>query len=242
MKPEDSTEDDELVTEPERIAEILDELNRHLVLINVRLDPDGPLYDSLLMRLDPAQNRLYLDELTPVVAGRVLLPGDSFSVFASLRGIAIRFTITIEAVLPDTDQTLYVCQYPEEIGYLQRRDIFRVHLPLYERRQVKIKRREWGGQINTLLVDLSVKGFCLEMSTVDSASHPIGSHFDYYDMVLPDLQTPLFGEATLVNLRPSPRPGSIYAGFIITNLDAQTERALMRVTLYYQREARKLVD
>ena len=58
-------------------------------------------------------------------------------------------------------------------------------------------------------------------------------------MELPETRTALSGEANLINLRASPRPGLLSAGFAILNLDPQTERALMRAALYYQREARK---
>jgi c-di-GMP-binding flagellar brake protein YcgR len=237
---EDGT-DTELVRIPEKISTILDEINRHLVLIGVRLDSDGPLYNSLLVRLDPIRQKLYLDELNPLEEQQPLRAGQDLCVYASLRGIAIRFSMAVEDVLLEDEHTLYVGSYPSEISYLQRRDIFRVHLPIYDRRSVRLQQDESETELSGQIIDLSVKGFCLELRKTDIDQEQLGSIFRYLGMELPDLRSPLSGEAVLVNLRPSPKPDTLSAGFVIANLDPQTERSLMRATLYYQREAIKVV-
>jgi len=231
--------DDESVTAPEQISATLDEINRHLVLVRVRLDPDGPLYDSFLVRLDKQQKRFYLNALSPAEVPEQGLFAQSIDIFVSLRGIAIRFAVTIEDVLREKDRTLYVGPYPTEILYLQRRDIFRVHLPLYDRRNVVLRHEDSDARTSARILDMSVKGFCVELNQADIKESQIGSRFEYMDMELPAQRNSLSGEATLVNLRPSPKAGLVSAGFAITNMDPQSERALMRAALYYQREARK---
>ena len=113
-------------------------------------------------------------------------------------------------------------------------------MPIYDRRQARLRHRKSKTDIETLIIDLSVKGFCLELSAADIEQYPLGSRFEYRDMILPDSQILLSGEVVLVNLRPTPKPGRVAAGFAIVNLNPQTERSLMRVALYYQREARKM--
>ena len=94
-------------------------------------------------------------------------------------------------------------------------------------------------EISGRLVDLSIKGFCLEVAEHAVTPGQIGAIFRYAGMQLPDARNTLTGDATMVNLRPSPLTGFSYAGFNILDMDPQTERALMRAALFYQRDARK---
>jgi flagellar brake protein len=230
---------DEYVSKPDRIAAILDEINRRLLLVSVRLNSDGPLFDSLLVRLDKTAAKLYLDELNPIEELTPLSPKREVDVFVTLRGIAIRFSVTIDGILIEDGRPLYAADYPSKILYLQRRDIFRVHLPLYDRRRIRIRRRTTDTEIDARIIDLSAKGFCLELKAGDVNPADVGSAFAFTEMDLPELRTLLSGDAVLINVRESPRVGWISAGFAILDLDPQTERSLMRATLYYQREARK---
>lgn len=236
------SDDDRAIAQPERIAAILDEINRRPLLIGVRREPDGPLYNSLLVRLDPTQKRLYLDEFSPLEDHRQMHAGQGVRIHASLRGIAIRFSTTVEEILLEDGHHLYAGSYPTQIVYLQRRHIFRVRLPLYDRRHVIVQDRATETEFAARILDLSVRGFCLEVGVSDLDETRLGARFRYAGMELPGQRSPLSGEAVLVNLRPSPRSGTLSAGFEIANLDPLTERSLMRAALYYQREAKKLVD
>lgn len=220
----DETEDDESVTTPKRIAAILDEINRQLILISARLESsESRLYQTALIRLDHEQAVLYLDELHPAEAANPIHPGHCLSLCTSLHGCGVRFKVTVEDIVAEKDGALYACCYPSEIRYLQRRDVFRVRVPIYNRRQARLRHRESKTDIESLIIDLSVKGFCLELSAADIEPHPLGSRFEYRDIILPDSQIPLSGEVVLVNLRPTSRPGRVAAGFAIVNLAPQTE-------------------
>jgi len=239
---EPETNDTHTVIKPERIASILNEMRQQLVLIGVRVDAEGPLYNSLLVRLDEATQQLYLDELNPFDAQESLAVGDIVHIYASLRGIAIRFVMTVDNIFIEDGHMLYVGAYPTHISYLQRRDIFRVPLPLHERRSVTLQHERSELELTARLIDLSIKGFCIGVLNGTLNSRCLQTHFRYLNMDLPELRAPLSGQATLVNLRPSIHPGITAAGFSIIHSDPQTERALMRAALYYQREARKKAD
>lgn len=230
----------DLVSDKQRIASALAELNRQLILVSVRLDADGPLYDSRILELDVASQSLLLAALTPSEGEIRLGPEQDLYVYATMRGIAIRFTTTVEQVLTSEAGDRYVCAVPEQMLYLQRRDIFRVPLPRHDHRTVAIRAEDTAREIVARLKDLSIKGFCLEIPVADVNQHQLGSTFHYQGMNLPETRTALSGQATLINLRPSPNPGHLSAGFAITDLDPQTERSLMRAALYFQRESRKL--
>ncbi len=230
----------DLISDPVRIAGALAEINRHLILVSVRLDADGPLYDAHVVRIDQEGQRLFLDGLEPAEAVPCLSPGQDLFVFATMRGIAVRFAVSVDDVLSDErDGILYACSYPEQMLYLQRRDLFRVQLPRYAQHTASIRCAE-GEDIVARLIDLSVRGFCLEAKASELGDTRIGQRCRYQDLYLPENRTALSGVATLVNLRASPNPDMLYAGFTIEDMDPLTERSLMRAALYYyQREAGK---
>ncbi len=242
---EDSWEartDEESVRGPARISATLAEINRQLVPVAVRLDPEGPLYDSLLSRLEPVERRLYLDHVDPLQEPAPLRPDQAIQVFISLRGTAIRFSVTVQEVLVEDGKGLIRCDYPTEILYLKRREIFRVQLPHYDQRRVCLRHLDSDHEIDAQLLDLSVKGFSVELESGRIDPRQIGTPFEYTRMELPGLRGTVSGEAVLVNLRPSSRSGCLSAGFSMIDLDPQTERSLMRASLYYQRRARRMGD
>ncbi|NEV60520.1 flagellar brake protein [Thiorhodococcus minor] len=230
----------DLVSDTKRIASALAEINRQLILVSVRLDADGPLYDSRILEFDTASQSLLLEALTPSEGEIRLRPEQDLYVYATMRGIAIRFTTAVERVETTEAGDHYVCAVPEQMLYLQRRDIFRVPLPRHDHRTVAIRAEDASREIVARLKDLSIKGFCLEIPVSEVNQRQLGSTFHYQGMNLPETRTALAGRTTLINLRPSPNPGYLSAGFAITDLDPQTERSLMRAALYFQRESRKL--
>jgi len=230
---------DELITDAARIGTILDEMRQHVRVLNVRLDPEGPLYSSSVIRLDSEHKRLFLDELNPQLGHWELTQGQEIRIHASLRGVAVRFTTRIESLLSEDGIALYACPYPDKVRYLQRRETFRVHLPLGERRGIRLQHPRSGEAVIGRLIDLSAQGFCVELERDEIIKHGAGTRFIYSCVVLPSLAHPLAGEAELINVRPARDPERFAAGFRIANLDQTTERSLMRATLHYQREARR---
>jgi len=185
---EPETNDTHTVIKPERIASILNEMRQQLVLIGVRIDAKGPLYNSLLVRLDEATQQLYLDELNLLDAQELLSVGDVVHIYASLRGIAIRFVMTIDNIFIEDGHMLYVGAYPTHISYLQRRDIFRVPLPLHERRSVTLQHERSELELTARLIDLSIKGFCIGVLNGTINSRWLQTHFRYFNMDLPALR------------------------------------------------------
>jgi flagellar brake protein len=226
----------DLISDPVRIDAALAEIQRHAVLVSVRVDDRGPVYDSRIRHLDPAQRVFFLERLEPPEEETRLRVDQDIYVFATMRGIAVRFAATVGEIQPPPGEALYSCGYPERLLYLQRRDLFRVPLPRSDRRTLRIRLNTEGQEIKARVMDLSIKGLCLEVAASEIAHQQVGLVYQYRDLDLPDSRVALAGEATLVNLRPSTTPGQLAAGFAISDPDPLTERALMRAALYYQRE------
>lgn len=235
---QDEHSDGTVVTDPAAIVAALEDSGQQTAILTVRPDPDGPLFDSSLVQIDTQEQRLYLEELRPEYKLQ-LASGHRLELFVMQRSTVLCCAVTLERTLLEQGRTLYKTHLPEEIHLFQRREIFRVHVPLYDRRDVRILSLDAGEEMVGRIVDLSIKGFCLEIPETDVHPSQIGGIFRYAGMQLPDARNALTGDAAMVNLRPSPCPGFAYAGFNMLDLDPQTERTLMRAALFYQRDARK---
>lgn len=232
-------ETDYIVDKPERIAGILKDLDHKLTLVNVRLDDEGPLYNSALVRLDSAARELFLDELTPPEANRHVQEGTTVRVFANLRGVAVRYSTVVARIEHEEAGALYVCPYPETLHYLQRRETFRVHIPISQRPRVELLYGGWAESGIGDLADLSAQGMCIEVPQEWIDSLEIGTPMRFENLLLPDVGERLGGDLRLANRRRSPRDGYVYAGFEITGMNQWLERQINIALLHYQREARR---
>lgn len=230
---------DYTVDKPERIASILRDLDHKLTLVSVRLEQEGPLYNSALVRLDPDQRLLYLDELTPSEGHQKAQPETEIRVFASLRGVAVRFSTRIQQVEQEADGALYACPYPETLQYLQRRDTFRVHIPLSQRPVVELHADHLPAPVQGEMVDLSAQGMCVEL-TLDVADQlEPGTTLRFENLMLPDVSERLSGDVRLANCRRSARDGHTNVGLQVIGISQWLERQFNVALLFYQREARR---
>ncbi|WP_019583608.1 flagellar brake protein [Thioalkalivibrio sp. ALE16] len=232
-------ETDYTVDKPDRIAGILKDLDHKLTLVSVRLDADGPLYTSALVRLDPAAKELFLDELNPPRAHQHVTSGMPLRVFAALRGVAVRFSTTVARIEHEEGGALYACPYPETLEHLQRRETFRVHIPMAQRPQIELRAPGWKGPVIGELVDLSGQGMCIELATATLDTLETGTTLAFTNLLLPDVSERLSGDLRLANRRRSTRDGYEYAGFEIVGMTQWLERQTNLALLHYQREARR---
>ncbi|OOC11508.1 MULTISPECIES: flagellar brake protein [Thioalkalivibrio] len=232
-------DNDYTVDTPERIGQILRDLDHGLTLVSIRLEESGPLHTSALIRLDADARRLYLDQLQPPSLHQRIRPGQPLRVFATLRGVAVRFTTEVRQIVSESPGDLYECPYPAELQYLQRRETFRVHIPLSNRPTLQIQGEMHEEPIEGSVVDLSAEGMCVELPNEVLQDIPYGSRLEFTNLMLPDVQERVSGAARLANSRPSTRKGHSYAGCAIIEMSARLERAINVALLFYQREERR---
>ena len=230
---------DYTVASPERIAAILRGLDDKFTLVSVRLAAEGPLYTSALIRLDPQAQKVYLDELNQVQAHRQVTEGTELRVFASLRGVAIRFSTAVEEIVQEPAGALYRCPYPDTVQYLQRRETFRIHIPMAERPQVELRPESWSEPVIGELTDLSACGMCVELPASQADELNIRSRLSFCNLLLPDARDRLSGTARLANRRRSTRDDHSLVGLEILEMSPWLERQLNLALLHYQREERR---
>jgi c-di-GMP-binding flagellar brake protein YcgR len=230
---------DYTVAGSERVAAILRSLDDKFTLVSVRLGAEGPLHTSALIRLDPQAQRLYLDEFNQARVHHQVSEGTELRVFASLRGVAIRFSTAVEEIVQEPAGALYRCPYPDTLQYLQRRETFRIHIPMAQRPQVELRPEAWSEALIGELTDLSACGMCVELPASQADDLNIRSRLGFHNLLLPDARDRLYGTARLSNRRRSTRDDHSLVGLEILDMSPWLERQLTLALLHYQREERR---
>lgn len=90
----------------------------------------GNAYQSLIIKVDPLERYVLIDELFPAHGALFITPGDEVEVTSVRKGIPVRFTSWVKAVsLDEADgYPAYRLALPEAVEAKQRRTYFRVHI------------------------------------------------------------------------------------------------------------------
>ncbi len=120
--------DSEMITDPGRIAGLLDRLAKRHTLLTVFIPGHPGHYTSCIVHVD--RPYVLLDELVPADGHRLLLAERTLRVTGKLDGIDIRFTATLERVEERDDIITYYVNLPALLEYRQRRVDYRAHVPM----------------------------------------------------------------------------------------------------------------
>ncbi|NJD07054.1 MAG: hypothetical protein FIA97_11245 [Methylococcaceae bacterium] len=163
------------ITDPDRIAALLDDLCRHHLLLSVMVPGSNYPFVSSLLRIE--EGALIFDELNPAIGQPLVAEQGRFRVEAVLRGIGISFTVTEFATDTSAGPVTYRATPPTEIIHLQRRRSHRI--PMSPSQHV-------GFHGDQFVEDLKVNGTVANLSREGLA-------------VLAKLSAPLHAHEELIN-------------------------------------------
>ena len=98
--------------------------------LTVFLGGSGTAYSSALLELVPDQQYLVIDELVPRSGHELMRPGLELKVRARVEGADMRFKTEILEIGGAAELPFYKIAFPREVDYTQRRQQFRVSVPL----------------------------------------------------------------------------------------------------------------
>ena len=135
--PYKSLPDSELITNPTRVARLLEQLAKHHTLLTVKIAGQKENYTSCIVGLDAPY--VLLDELLPSSGHQALLTERSLQVTGQLEGIHIRFIATLERVDNLDNVITYYTNLPGQLEYRQRRLDHRAHIPMMQPLRILIE-------------------------------------------------------------------------------------------------------
>lgn len=150
-----SLPDSERITNPTRVARLLDQLARRHALLTVEIPGHADRFTSCIVSVD--EPFVLLDELLPADGQRLLLAERRLRVTGKLDGIDVRFQAQLARVDEQDGVITSYLDLPGTLEYRQRRMDFRAHIPLSQSLRVFVDDGE-GTVIQGLLHDLSHGG------------------------------------------------------------------------------------
>jgi c-di-GMP-binding flagellar brake protein YcgR len=116
-------------------------------------------YQSLILKVDPLERYLLIDELFPAHGAFFVTPGDEVEVTSVRRGIPVRFSSWIKAIsLDEADgYPAYRLALPDSVEAKQRRKTFRVTVDVETGLKLRIRGPDGERQLCTVQ-DLSLGG------------------------------------------------------------------------------------
>lgn len=151
------------IRDPQVITGLLRRILEQRALLRVTLPGVRGSFNSAILRLDPEQDLLLLDELNPQRGHDRLLEVRSLTAGAQVQGVETRFSGAIEEVGSKNGIAFYRLAFPKEVLYLQRRTSFRVKVGMATPIAAVFDRAD-GRQMRGRITDLSEGGLGVEFT------------------------------------------------------------------------------
>jgi len=153
--PGQSLPDSEQITDPVRVTRLLEKLAKRNTLLTAEIPGHQERYTSCIV--DVGGPYVLLDELLPSSGHMLLLAERTLQVTGKLSGIDIRFITTLDRVDDRDNAVTYHMNLPAQLEYRQRRQGYRVHIPMAQTLRVIFDNSD-GTVIEGVLHDLSHGG------------------------------------------------------------------------------------
>lgn len=187
----DKATDSSLVDSASRIRQLLIRLRDQRSLLTATFRGRSDAFGTLLLAVNPDDDQLVFDELTPIDGDRLVRLHGEFRVSGQLDGAEISFPVTIKERDTDGEIASYTASIPHSVHYHQRRRAFRVEAPPRPDCRVVVTTGE-GDWFEGVLADISITGIGFRMNGDKALGLPRGSHADCH-IELPDgsIETPI---------------------------------------------------
>ncbi|MBL4712836.1 MAG: flagellar brake protein [Gammaproteobacteria bacterium] len=126
--PYDDQPDSELITDPSRIARLLENLSKHYSPLTLQIPGYKKHYASCIVGVEKPY--VLLDELMPNTGHEHLLEVGKVKARGKIDGVDIKFSTTLSRVDVQKNITTYYMRLPTKLNYQQRRVAYRVRIPL----------------------------------------------------------------------------------------------------------------
>ncbi len=146
----------------EAIARLLKQLQQHLVIITARFSSDSETYNTSIIKIDYKNKLFFLDELVPQIGNEQIKSLKKVSLRTRLDGAILTAECLLKEAAEEKGLPHYIMHFPAQIKSTQRRDSYRVSIPLNKRYQVNMQ-TESGAFIAGFLNNISFSGLAIRL-------------------------------------------------------------------------------
>lgn len=146
------------------IARLLKQLQQHLVIMTAKFPSDKEIYNTAIIKVDYKNKLFYLDELIPDAGNQQIKKHKKIFLQTRLDGAILTAECTLKETGEEKGIRHYIMYFPERMRSTQRRESFRVNIPLSQRIQVNLQ-TESGAFIAGFLNDISFGGISIRLES-----------------------------------------------------------------------------
>lgn len=165
----------EQLTDQIRIKGFLKRLFTQRVLLTLKLFERSEEFTSMIIGLDPEQNRFMIDALQPGLGNNLLSQSGKAVIKVHFEGIDLNFEIRLIETKVENNIPLHVLAIPNTMGYLQRREAIRIKLSAAHPCPVELHTEDKKTPvIRGSIVDLSAGGLGIQVDKKSSVQAESG--------------------------------------------------------------------
>ncbi|MCK5647729.1 MAG: flagellar brake protein [Gammaproteobacteria bacterium] len=157
----------------ETIARLLRQLQQHLVIMTAKFPSDKETYNTAIIKVDYKNKLFYLDELIPDAGNKQIEKLEKILLRTRLDGAILTADCRLKETGKEKGIPHYIMYFPEYIRSIQRRESYRVSIPLSKRIQVNMQ-TESGAFIAGFLNDISFSGIAIRLENKQNFDLNIG--------------------------------------------------------------------
>lgn len=233
--PPISEKDYQTISDRRRILHILEELLRNKTFLTALPKNNAQAFTTALLDLDEDTNSLLLDEFLPEPGRGVLAPKQELWILGQMHGIKTAFQSQLIRLGKEDNIPYYVIQLPEKIRQQQRRNNYRVPVPLSTRNPVWL-RKDAGLAFKAQLRDLSLGGVSVMMSYLkDMGDLSPGNEFEECIVNLPG-ESQIATSVEVRHVHNEAPAKTTRVGLAFRKLTPEDERRVQRSVAFLERE------
>lgn len=224
------------VTRPEQITRVLQLLHDRHALVTVSLPETREKFTSSILGLNPEQDMLLMDELTPLAGHKRLIEARRLQVFSRIQGIEVGFQGTLADLSQHDGIAVYQVPIPKILRYNQRRAYFRAAVGSAQPVPVYLDLPD-SGIIMAELQDISVGGIGAQLTSSADCDLEPGLMIPSCTIELPDgksIRSAL--DVRFASEREKVRKVRLGARFL--DLDKTAERSILHFVTELDRKRR----
>ena len=146
------------------LAYLMKQLQQHLVIITAKFSSDPEIYNTSIIKVDYKNKLFYLDELVPDTGNAQIKTLQKIRLSTRLDGTILTMECRLKEPGNDNNLPHYVMYFPTRARSIQRRESYRVNIPLNKRLQITMQ-TDSGHFIAGFLNDISYSGVSMRLES-----------------------------------------------------------------------------
>lgn len=170
---------------PETLIRLQELCLKH-TFVNVRfVDRIDCSFQSLILKVDPVNQSLLIDEFFPMQADIAIIPGENIEITSSSKGLPIKFSSVIGSIEILDGSPAYRIALPKKIRANQRREYFRVAVDYDMNTRLRINLAD-GDMANCQIINMSSSGVSFSVNKNISEQLVSNRNLNDAKFVMPD--------------------------------------------------------